>query len=211
MDSDGVSNPTNIGADAATYTLTNIEVDKKVLVEVSFTDNDNYSEGPLVSEAYPSTGTVKVPDNTAPTVTSIERQDPTALLTNSDTPTWRVTFSEAVKNVDATDFTITGTTAAPMVTSVGGVTGGYDVTPSGGNIATLTGTITLTFAAAQNIADTADNDLAATAPTGTNEPTFEMDNTIPTFVSGTANGVLIVLTFSEALDPDSLPPEPPSS
>ena len=80
VDSDGVSNPTNIGADAATYTLTNIEVDKKVLVEVSFTDNDNYSEGPLVSEAYPSTGTVKVPDNTAPTVTSIERQDPMALL-----------------------------------------------------------------------------------------------------------------------------------
>ena len=33
-----------------------------------------------------------------------------------------------------------------------------------------------------------------------------MENTIPSFVSGTANGVLIVLTFSEALDPDSLPP-----
>ena len=43
--------------------------------------------------------TVSAADNTAPTVTSIERQDPTALLTNSDTPTWRVTFSEAVKNV----------------------------------------------------------------------------------------------------------------
>ena len=43
-------------------------------------------------------------------------------------------------------------------------------------------------------------------PTGTNEPTFELNNTIPTFVSGTANGVLIILTFSEALDPDSLPP-----
>ena len=43
-------------------------------------------------------------------------------------------------------------------------------------------------------------------PTGTNEPTFEMENTIPRFDSGTANGVLIVLTFSEALDPDSLPP-----
>ena len=149
---------------------------------------------------------MRVADNTAPTVTSIERQDPTALLTNSDTPTWRVTFSEAVKNVDGTDFTITGTTAAPMVTSVGGVTGGYDVTPSGGNIATLTGTITLTFAAAQNIADTADNRLTATMPTVTNEPTFDLDNTIPRFDSGTANGTMIVLTFSEELDPDSLPP-----
>ena len=51
-------------------------------------------------------------------MTSIERQDPTALLTNSDTPTWRVTFSEAVKNVDGTDFTIAGTTATPTATAV---------------------------------------------------------------------------------------------
>ena len=149
---------------------------------------------------------VRAADNTAPTVTSIERQDPTALLTNSDTPTWRVTFSEAVKNVDGTDFTIAGTTATPTVTPVTLVMGGYDVTPTGGDIASLTGTITLAFASAQNIADTADNTLTATTPTGTNDPTFELENTIPTFVSGTANGVLIVLTFSEALDPDSLPP-----
>ena len=37
-------------------------------------------------------------------------------------------------------------------------------------------------------------------------PPLDLDNTIPRFVSGTANGVLIVLTFSEELDPDSLPP-----
>ena len=145
-------------------------------------------------------------DSTAPTVRSITRQDPTSTPTNSDTPTWRVTFSEAVKNVDTTDFTIAGTTAAPTVTPVTNVTGGYDVTPTGGDIASLTGTITLAFASAQNIADTADNELAATAPTGINEPTFEMDNTVPTFVSGTANGTLIVMTFSEELDPNSLPP-----
>ena len=205
VDSDGMSNPTTIGADAATYTLTSSEVGKKVLVEVSFTDSLGEAES-LASAAHPSTGTVRAADSTAPTVTSIERQDPTALLTNSDTPTWRVTFSEAVKNVDTTDFTIAGTTATPTATAVTLVPGGYDVTPTGGDIASLTGTITLTFAAAQNIADTADNDLAATMPTGTNEPTFEMENTIPRFVSGTANGVLIVLTFSEALDPDSLPP-----
>ena len=77
----------------------------------------------------------QVADNTAPTVTSIERHDPTDPLTNSDTPTWRVTFSEAVKNVDGTDFTIAGTTATPTATSVSEVTGGYDVTPSEGDIA----------------------------------------------------------------------------
>ena len=43
-------------------------------------------------------------------------------------------------------------------------------------------------------------------PTGTNEPTFEMDKIAPTFDSGTANETMIVLTFSEALYPDSRPP-----
>ena len=68
VDSNGMSNPTNIGTNSATYTLTDSEVGKKVLVEVSFTDNATNSEGPLVSAAYPSTGTVRAADNTAPTV-----------------------------------------------------------------------------------------------------------------------------------------------
>ena len=204
VDSDGISNPTNIGADSATYTLTDNEVGKKVLVEVSFTDSLTGAES-LASAAHPSTGTVRAADTTAPTVKSITPQDPTSSPTNSDSLTWRVTFSEAVENVDPADFVITGTNATLTVMPVTSMTGVYDVTASGGNLDSLDGAVTLAFAANQNIADTADNDLAATAPTGTDEPTFEMDNTIPTLVSGTANGVLIVLTFSEDLDPNSLP------
>ena len=82
----------------------------------------------------------------------------------------------------------------------------YDVTASGGNLDSLDGTVTLAFAGNQNMADPSDNTLTATTPTGANDPTFELDNTVPTFVSGTANGILIVLTFSEDLDPNSLPP-----
>ena len=58
VDADGTSNPTDIGADSSAYTLTAAEEGKKVLVEVSFTDNGGSSEGPLVSAAYPSSGTV---------------------------------------------------------------------------------------------------------------------------------------------------------
>ena len=74
MDSDGLPNSfsyqwkryaangttleANIGTNASTYTLTANEEGKKVTVEVSFTDVDNNSEGPLVSGAYPSSGTV---------------------------------------------------------------------------------------------------------------------------------------------------------
>ena len=39
VDSDGTSNPINIGTDSTTYTLTDTEVGKRVLVEVSFTDD----------------------------------------------------------------------------------------------------------------------------------------------------------------------------
>ena len=58
VDADGTSNPTDIGADSSAYTLTAAEEGKKVLVEVSFTDNGGSSEGPLPSAAYPSSGTV---------------------------------------------------------------------------------------------------------------------------------------------------------
>ena len=150
--------------------------------------------------------TATVTDTTAPTVTSITRQDPTSSPTNSDTLTWRVTFSEAVESVDVPDFMVTGTTATLTVTAVTSMTDVYDVTASGGNLDSLDGTVTLAFAADQNIVDPSDNTLTATTPTGANDPTFELDNTVPTFVSGTANGTLIVMTFSEELDPNSLPP-----
>ena len=148
--------------------------------------------------------TATVTDTTAPTVTSITHQDPTSSPTSSDTLTWRVTFSEAVESVGPADFVITGTTATLTVTAV--TNSVYDVTASGGDLASVNETVTLAFATDQNIVDPSDNPLTATTPTGANDHTFELDNAVPTFVSGTANGTLIVLTFSEELDPNSLPP-----
>ena len=150
--------------------------------------------------------TATVTDTTAPTVTSITRQDPTSSPTNSDNLTWRVTFSEEVESVDPADFVITGTTATLTITAVTSMTDVYDVTASGGDLASVNDTVTLAFATDQNIVDPSDNPLTATTPTGANDHTFELDNAVPTFVSGTANGTLIVLTFSEELDPNSLPP-----
>ena len=124
-----------------------------------------------------------VVDNTAPTVASIVRQTPTSSPTNADSLTWRVTFSEDVKNVDAADFAIGGTTAS--VTDVTEATAStvYDVTASGGNLASLDATVTLSFAGGQDIADTSDNVLSDTAPAGTNDDTWVVDNTAPTVAS----------------------------
>ena len=144
-------------------------------------------------------------DTTAPTVTSIVRQTPSGATTNADELTWRVTFSEAVANVDAADFRITGTTAVLTVTAVTGTSGTtYDVKASGGNLAGLDADVTLGFASAQNIEDTAGNGLSNTTPTGTNHNRYAMDNTAPTVaISGvptTSTGAFTAtFTFSEAV------------
>ena len=55
---DGSNNETNIGSNSSTYTVTGDDEGHTIKVQVSFTDLRGYSEGPLTSDAYPSTGTV---------------------------------------------------------------------------------------------------------------------------------------------------------
>ena len=145
-------------------------------------------------------------DNTAPTVASIVRQTPSVSPTNADVLTWRVTFSEALANVDAADFAIAGTTATLTAAAVQGFSSlAYDVTASGGDLGSLDGTVTLSFAASHNITDPAGNALADTAPTSTNDNTFVVDNTAPTVtitgVSATSMAAFMAtFTFSEGMD-----------
>ena len=141
---------------------------------------DAAGNGNTAATRVSSTYTAPPTDTVAPTVASIMRQSPTSSPTNADVLTWRVTFSEAVANVDAADFTVAGTTATLTATAVSGSSAQYDVTVSGGNLAGLNATVTLSFAGGQNIQDAASNALTATTPTGTNDNTFVVDNTAPT-------------------------------
>ena len=124
-----------------------------------------------------------VVDNTAPTVASITRQTPSSSPTGADSLTWRVTFSEAVANVDAADFKVTGTNARLTTAAVPGSSSQYDVTAAGSNLEDLNDTVMLSFAADQDIADTAGIALAGIEPTETNENTWVVDNTAPTVAS----------------------------
>ena len=56
---DGVIEMDITSATSSTYTLTTAEVGKTVKVKVSFTDGEGTAENPLVSDAYPATGTVR--------------------------------------------------------------------------------------------------------------------------------------------------------
>ena len=149
------------------------------------------------------TATVRVADGTAPRVASITRQSPTSSPTHADDPTWLVTFSEDVANVDAADFMLSGTTATLTVSKVT-ASSAYSVMASGGNLDALDGTVTLDFAAGQDIADIAGHALANTTPTGTNDNTYLVDNTVPTVtISGVpANSSMpftATFTFSEGV------------
>jgi hypothetical protein len=121
-------------------------------------------------------------DNTAPTVASVVRQTPSGSPTNADSVTWRVTFTEAMSNVGADDFALSGPTGAALtVTSVDGTS--YDVTASGGDLASYDGTVTLSFAGTPTIQDDAGNALVSTAVSGTNANSYALDNTAPTVAS----------------------------
>ena len=121
-------------------------------------------------------------NNTAPTVVSIERQSPTTSMTDEDSLIWRVTFADDrggyIPSVDAADFQLTGTTAT--ITSVSEhATNIFDITASGGDLANLNGTVTLSFANNHDITDDSGNRLASTTPTsGTNDNTFDLQNTV---------------------------------
>ena len=157
------------------------------------------------------TVTYEAADTTAPTVERIERHDGASAqdeLTNADTLTFRVTFSEAVENVsaDGSDFDASGTTGdASAATVVTGNNAQYIVTVSGGDLDEYDGKVGLTFAAGQDIDDAADNALDDTLPTGASYQTYTLDNTAPTVLvtaepgthSGTSSTISITITFSE--------------
>ncbi|MFC2108418.1 hypothetical protein ACFLS5_03050, partial [Candidatus Bipolaricaulota bacterium] len=137
--------------------------------------------------AYTSDYTLTI-DLTAPGLNSFERSAPAASPTNADTLVFLVTFDEDVQNVDPTDFEADSTSTA-TVTAVNPVGGGptydtYEVTVSGGDLATHTysGTVGIDLAAGQNITDLAGNPLPASEPA--TDETYTVDNDPPTISIG---------------------------
>jgi len=114
-------------------------------------------------------------DTLSPTITHIVRFIPSDAVTNADALTFRITFSEAVNNVNAEDFIVTGTSAT--IANVNPINANtYDVTLSGGDLDTLNGSAQIGFSAGQNISDNANNLLIDLLPTGVNEEVYVLDN-----------------------------------
>jgi LPXTG-site transpeptidase (sortase) family protein len=112
-------------------------------------------------------------------LTSFTRQTPSTTPTNVDSLVFRATFSEGVQNVSTDDFTVNGTTTA-TVTNVSSVsTTVYDITVSGGDLASFNGVVGMNLSGSQNISSTADGSPLPAAEPSTDQ-TYTLDNTGPT-------------------------------
>ena len=105
---DGTTFEANIGTNSSTYMLTDNEEGKKVKVEVSFTDNGGTREGPLVSSAFPSSGTVQVPTSEALNVGGLAYIGTTAMRMAATSCGWTPAPASRSSRSSGTDRTATG-------------------------------------------------------------------------------------------------------
>ncbi|SFK94601.1 DUF4347 domain-containing protein, partial [Azotobacter beijerinckii] len=134
-------------------------------------------------------------DTTAPSPISILRQNPSAETTNADTLVFAVTFSEPVVNVDASDFTLSGTgIAGASIGTVSGSGSTWLVTVTG--VTSNNGTVDLTLASGATIQDTSNNSL--TDLTADQNEGYTLDNIAPLFTSGEVIDNVITLTYGES-------------
>ncbi|MEM1253801.1 MAG: DUF4114 domain-containing protein [Cyanobacteria bacterium P01_H01_bin.21] len=123
-------------------------------------DNDLPDGEPDIDEVY----TVDNDDDPAPSLISIERLTPGTATTSSNTLVFQVTFDESVQNVDANDFSINGNSTA-TITNVTAVSDSvYNITVSGGDLASFNGSVGLDLAGTQNITDLDDTALPNEEP-----------------------------------------------
>ncbi|CAN0300016.1 unnamed protein product, partial [Chrysoparadoxa australica] len=142
---------------------------------------------------------------------SITRTAPTQEHTSSDALIWEFEFSKilATMPLTAADFTLTGTTASLVVNRY---PDGFNVTATGGDLANLNGTVSISLK--DGFVTEYGNAMATGAPSGTNENSYTVDNTAPTITSidlysGTvsptgADVVSWLITFSEDIDSSTL-------
>ena len=105
---------------------------------------DDDSTAPRADDggAAPSDEPAVVP--TYPRIRSLVRLDPSEHWTNADSVTWRITFTEAVTNVDERDFVVIGIRPWRLtVTNVGESGDVYDITLDSRGLADHNGTVTL--------------------------------------------------------------------
>ena len=139
--------------------------------------NDGTASGPsngnAALNAAPRTNAL---DLTFPLIESLVRWTPSAYRTSADSVTWRITFTEEMRNVDKADFMIIGIRPWSLtVTKVNESSSVYDITLNSYALADHNGTVALALSPSRTIEDLAGNDLVNRSLSG--EVEFVIDST----------------------------------
>lgn len=157
----GLSAIADIDVDVATGTLYMIDYSSNLLTKAN-------PDGSGKSSITAGGVFLAYGDVTAPTIPSILRKNPSADVGEGGTATFRVTFSEPVLNLDATDFELSGTPAGTITVSPVNLHTVFDVIVSD---ISGTGTLDLNVAAAQDLVDFRGNAFTGTIA---NEETYSV-------------------------------------
>lgn len=125
--------------------------------------------------------TINVKDNTAPVLERVERMNPTSQEIGLSTVSFKLTFTDEVKNLDLTDFSTGDSEVTGLVTSICTLSGmhEYEVTLSG---LSGEGSLGLTLVEGSDITDLAGNALELPVMPVISE-TYTRVNTAPVFIS----------------------------
>ncbi len=100
-------------------------------------------------------------DSVAPALTSIVRQPPKGSPADAETATWRLTFSEHMRGIDATDFAVHG---AKIAVVAAGSKADYDLSVSGEDVIPVRAPISVYINRESDITDLAGNALRVPRP-----------------------------------------------
>ncbi|MDB5336932.1 MAG: cadherin domain protein [Planctomycetaceae bacterium] len=198
-----------IAVAAVSTSVYNVTLSGGNLAALNGTVGLNFAASPTINDlagnalpnTEPATDQTYAVDNATPSVTSFVLLTPASSPTNADSLTFRATFSEGVSGVDLADFAASGTTATISVASVSASV--YDITLTGGNLASLNATVGLNLSASAAITDLAGNTLPKVEPV--TDQRYVVDNNAPTLVitpNGTttnANQTVFTFQFSETV------------
>lgn len=116
------------------------------------------------------------PDALTPTVNAIRRVGTSHLVSAPVSLSWTVQFNIPVRNLDATDFDILGSTATVTSVLANATFDSYTITATGGDLSTVQGLVSLVFQEYQDITNLYGTALSNTHPVTTNDNSYFVGN-----------------------------------
>jgi CSLREA domain-containing protein len=143
-------------------------------LDLAASQNIADAAGNLLAGSEPAVDEGYIVDNAPPALSGFLRVDPKEEVTHADELSFAAIFDGPVASVDASDFSVTGTTATIAAVIADSRNEQFLLRVSGGDLAELNGTVGIDLAADQDIVDSAGNALPFAEPAA--DETYTMAN-----------------------------------